>query len=155
MGGAEGRSDVDVGLSRLLERERELQVLDRGIATTAAGGAALLLIEGPAGIGKSKLVAEARRRAAERGLLVLSARGGELEREFPFGVVRQLFESRLVDEGERERVLAGAAAGAAAVFGLPGERPDNAPSEFDLCVAPRSLLADGEPEHGGSAHARG
>ena len=32
--------------------------------------------------------------AADGSLLVLSARGGELEGEFPFGVVRQLFETR-------------------------------------------------------------
>ena len=84
----------------------------------------MIFIEGPAGIGKSRLLAESRRRAAERELLVLSARGGELERDFPFGVVRQLFEAQLADEGRRGRVLAGAAGAAAPIFGLPGERPD-------------------------------
>ena len=31
----------------------------------------------------------------------------ELERDFPFGVVRQLFESQLVDDSERSRLLSG------------------------------------------------
>ena len=74
-------------------------------------------IEGPAGIGKSALLAEARRRAGEAGAHVLAARGSELEREFPFGVVRQLFEERRRRSGAARALLAGAAAPAAAVFG--------------------------------------
>jgi hypothetical protein len=46
----------------------------------------------------------------------LTARGSELEREFPFGVVRQLFEPPLTDGEARERWLAGAAAPARAIF---------------------------------------
>jgi hypothetical protein len=121
MDGAVARGGLGAGQSPLLEREHELEVLDRAIAGTLAGGAGLVLLEGPAGIGKSRLLAEARRLATERGLLVLSARSGELERDFPFGVVRQLFEPRFVDERLRDRVLSGAAGAAAAVFGLPGE----------------------------------
>ncbi len=105
--------------TRLLERERELEVLDQAIAGALTGRAGLVLVEGPAGIGKSRLLAEARARAAERGLLVLSARGGELERDFPFGVVRQLYEPHLGDEDEGERILTGAARAAATVFGPP------------------------------------
>ena len=56
-----------------------------------------MLIEGPPGIGKSRLMAEFRRRAIADGALVLNARAGELEREFPFGVVRQLFEAVVAD----------------------------------------------------------
>ena len=47
---------------------------------------------------------------------VLTARGSELEREFPFGVVRQLFEPPLMDGEARERWLGGAAAPARAIF---------------------------------------
>ncbi len=46
-----------------------------------------------------------------------SRAASELEREFPFGVVRQLFESVVTDPERREQALAGAAAPAAAVFG--------------------------------------
>ena len=44
---------------------------------------------GEAGIGKSALLAAARERAA--GMRVLTAAGGSLERDFGFGVARQLF----------------------------------------------------------------
>ena len=50
-----------------------------------------MVVEGAAGIGKTRLVAEARRRAESTGMRTLSARGSELERAFAFGVVRQLF----------------------------------------------------------------
>src|SRR6266567_2674123 len=55
---------------------------------------------------------------AEAGMDVLHARGGELEREFPFGIVRQLFEPALARGGKAERreVLSGAAGLAAPLF---------------------------------------
>jgi DNA-binding CsgD family transcriptional regulator len=84
-----------------------------------------VLFEGPAGIGKSRLLAAACEDAEARGLQVLRARGGELERDFSYGVVRQLFEPRLAAAGEDERVrlLVGAArlAGPLFEFGEVGE----------------------------------
>ncbi|MEZ5098264.1 MAG: AAA family ATPase [Thermoleophilia bacterium] len=110
----------------LLERERELGAIRDAVRATAAGQAGLVLVEGPAGIGKSRLLGEARRLAAAEGLVVLSARGGEIEREFPYGVVRQLLEARLVDADVRDRCCTGAASRATSVFDLgaaddPGE----------------------------------
>lgn len=72
----------------------------------------MLVIEGPAGIGKSRLLEEARERATEQGLRVLDARATDLEQGFPFGVMRQLFERPLLeaDSSDRDRWLAGAAA---------------------------------------------
>jgi DNA-binding CsgD family transcriptional regulator len=105
--------DTDAGL---LERERELAALDRLIGDAQDGRGAVVLIEGPAGIGKSRLLAAARERA--RGMTVLAARCSELEREFSFGAVRQLFEPPAHDE-RRERLLAGAAAPADGVLGAP------------------------------------
>jgi DNA-binding CsgD family transcriptional regulator len=100
----------------LVERDGELATLDALLAEAAEGSGHLALIEGPAGIGKSQLLAEARERGGE-SMTVVSARASELEREFPFGVVRQLFEGLLADSERRERLLAGAAAPAEAVFG--------------------------------------
>ena len=114
--------------TRLLERERELEVLQAAVAGAADGTSSLVLVEGPAGIGKSRLLAEARMLGEEHELAVRSARGGELERDFPFGVVRQLFESQLATEDERSRLLSGAAQGAAPVFG-EGAADDDLPSE--------------------------
>src|SRR5690348_8252032 len=102
---------------RLLERERELAALDRLLAGARAGRGGVALIEGPAGIGKTRLLAEARERASD--MTVLSARCSELERDFSFGAVRQLFEPRARDADERARVLAGAAAAAEGVLGAP------------------------------------
>src|SRR5580765_7626305 len=99
----------------LLERERELAAIDALIERTRADEGQVGLLEAPAGIGKSRLVAEARRRAEDAGLAVLSARGGEFEREFPFGVVHQLYGPLVADPG-RAGLLEGAAAGARAVF---------------------------------------
>ncbi|MBV9805894.1 MAG: AAA family ATPase [Solirubrobacterales bacterium] len=97
---------------------------DVAIADALGGAGRLLVVEGSAGIGKSSLLAEARGRAADAGMTVLSARGSEIERAFSYGVVRQLFERRLADadEGERSRLLEGAAAHAARLF-LPGVLP--------------------------------
>jgi predicted ATPase len=106
------------GQSGLLERERELEQLGALLDGLAAGEARVAIVEGAAGIGKSRLLAEARRRAADGRIRVLSARGGELERDFAFGVVRQLYEPVLHESGARERLLAGAAAAADPVFDL-------------------------------------
>jgi DNA-binding CsgD family transcriptional regulator/tetratricopeptide (TPR) repeat protein len=106
-----------VSAPSLLEREHEIRVIDELLREAAAGRGGLALIEGPAGIGKSALLARARELALEHGLAVASARGSELERADPFGVVRQLFEPRLraMSGAARERALGGAAALAAPV----------------------------------------
>jgi DNA-binding CsgD family transcriptional regulator len=97
----------------LLEREQEVGAFERLLG---AEGSELVVVEGAAGIGKSRLLAELRRRAAAEGRRVLLANGSELEREFPFGVVRQLFEPALFEPGARERLLADAAGAARPVF---------------------------------------
>ena len=76
------------------------------------------MIEGPAGIGKTSILAEGRARAEDSGLTVLQARGSELESAFSFGAVRQLFEAAVAQRSEDERValLSGAAVQAARLF---------------------------------------
>src|SRR5262245_13309685 len=94
----------------LLEREDELGVLGALVAQALGGDGRVGLIEGPPGIGKARLVAAARRLAAEAGMRCLSARGSPMERAFPFGVARQLFEPVLAaGAGERGEVFAGPA----------------------------------------------
>ena len=97
----------------LLERDREVAALDELISAATGGEGWFALLEAVAGMGKTRLVTETRRRAEEAGLRVLPARGGELEREFAFGVVRQLFEPAL---GRRETSSPAPRPGARAVF---------------------------------------
>jgi DNA-binding CsgD family transcriptional regulator len=105
----------------LLERDRELGELDAVVRAALAGESALALVEGPAGIGKSRLLVATRERAEAAGFRVLSARGSHLERDFPFGVVRQLFEPVLLDPAQRARWLSGSAEQATRVFAPPDE----------------------------------
>jgi len=105
----------------LFEREDELGCIDALLALAQAGSGDMLLITGPAGIGKSVLLGVARERARLAGMRVLSGCGRELESGFSFGVARQLFEPLLADAGktERDALLAGAAR--RALTGLEGE----------------------------------
>ncbi len=116
----------------LLERDRELDSLRAALNEAEGGTGRFVLIEGPAGIGKTRLLAELRAAAEEDGARVLSARGSQLEREFPFGVVRQLFEPPLAEPDSRERWLAGAAAPARAIFevGEPASNGGGADATF-------------------------
>ncbi|HEX5622289.1 MAG TPA: AAA family ATPase [Solirubrobacteraceae bacterium] len=102
----------------LLEREPELATLRPVLEAAREGAGRLVVIEGPPGIGKTRLVAAARALAADAGLETLWGRGGEFEHEFPYGVARQLFEPVLgrLDAAEREELLAGAAGLAAPLF---------------------------------------
>src|SRR5262245_20457723 len=97
------------GMDGLLERGQELDEIAAHCARVASGAGRLVVVQGPAGIGKSRLLAEIRRRA-EGSMRVLSARGSGLEGEFAFGVVRQLFEAQLVGPERRQALLTGAAA---------------------------------------------
>ena len=95
----------------LCEREGELARVDALMTAARASHGGVLLITGPAGIGKTVLLGAARERAGQAEMRVLAGRGGELESGFSFGVARQLFEPLLAGAGaaEREALLDGAA----------------------------------------------
>ena len=107
---------------QLLERSEELARIESALAEARTGRGTFVVIEGPAGIGKTALLAAARTAAADGGMRVLRSRGAELERDFAFGVVRQLFEPPLAEASELERadLLQAAAGVAAGLLGLPG-----------------------------------
>jgi predicted ATPase len=101
----------------LLERDEELATIERSICSATAGaGSGPITIEGEAGAGKTVLLEAAARRGTELGMTALRARGGEYERDFPYGVVRQLFEPVLATASRPEELLAGNAVHAAPVF---------------------------------------
>ena len=109
-------------MEALLERESELAVIERQLDSALAGEGSLVVVEGPAGIGKTTLLSRAMELAREREMVVLSAKGGILEQRLEFGIVRQLIERPIVraDPERRDELLRGPAAGAAPILGLGG-----------------------------------
>src|SRR6185295_19084434 len=104
---------------RLLERAPELAAIGEALDAAAGGAGACVVLEVPPGLGKTTLLQATRAAATERGLTVLSARAAELEEAFSFGVALQLFAGAVAraDAAERGRLLAGAAAHSAPLFG--------------------------------------
>jgi DNA-binding CsgD family transcriptional regulator len=121
------RSLPRVAVGVVLERDAELTVLDGAFERARAGGGAAVVLEGPAGIGKTRLVEEAARMASTAGMGVLQARGSGFEAEIGFGVARQLFEPmlRAASAAERDRLLGGVARIGARALGAveEGELP--------------------------------
>lgn len=82
----------------------------------------MVVIQGPAGIGKTELLDALAARAAEHDFVALRARGSELESSMAFGAARQLFERALgsTTPARRRRLLAGAAEVGARAIGVGG-----------------------------------
>ena len=114
----------------LVERESELCAIEASIRSAIGGHGGAVVVEGQAGIGKSSLLDEARRRASAAGMTVLMAQGAALEQDFGFGVVRQLFEPviRGAGAGQRRSLLSGAAALAGPIV-APDEESDAPPAQ--------------------------
>ena len=106
----------------LLEREHELATVWDWLDDVRAERGRMLLIEAPAGLGKSALIDRVREMA--RGdFILLRAAGSEVEQELGWGVARSLFEpwlQRLPDD-ERAEVLSGPAASAGLLLAPDGE----------------------------------
>ena len=118
----------------LLERDAQLTQLESALETPFTRDAgAVVLIEGPAGIGKTALLDAAVKMAVEHRLDVLTARGAELESKFGGGLARQLFEPVVMDMStdERAELLSGPAELAGR---LVGAAPAEARAEPGLAV---------------------
>ncbi|MCO1576570.1 LuxR family transcriptional regulator [Crossiella sp. SN42] len=112
----------------LAGRRAELAGLRALLADAAAGLPRAVLVTGAAGMGKTTLLRALTEQAEQDGLLVLSAQAAPVERDFAFGVVRQLLEPVLLTAPaeSRQHLLAGPAVLAERVLGwegLHGERP--------------------------------
>jgi len=92
-----------------LERETELDCIAEALDAAARGHGRTVIIEGPAGIGKTRLIADARALAKLRGFGRMWAVGDELESAMPWAVVRQLVERSIARYGgeTRQKLLAG------------------------------------------------
>jgi DNA-binding CsgD family transcriptional regulator len=129
--GSDGLGDT------LLERDWGLDRIEGCLGRARQGHGGALVVEGPAGIGKTVLLAAGLDMAASEGFRVLRARGAELEREYAFGVVRQLVEPVLAgaSEEERARLLEGPSKVAAQLLGLGENGTAGAPAAPDPSFA--------------------
>jgi ATP/maltotriose-dependent transcriptional regulator MalT len=121
----------------LVGRDDELALIDRLLAGAQSGAARFATIGGEPGIGKTRLLDEAARRARARGFLVLEGRAAEFERELPFALVIDAFDRQLasLDAHEVERLLDDGLSELAPV--IPCLRPWTTASEAALDVVER------------------
>lgn len=112
--------------SSLFERDAQLAQFNSLFDAARRGDGRLVVIEGSPGIGKTRLLVAAGAAAKASRFTVLSARAGELESTFSFGVVRQLFEAPLaaLTPEDREMWWSGAAARAQPLFAAAGSSVD-------------------------------
>ena len=118
MGGVDGFMMTVMGLAEPLERAAELEKLSALLAAAREGRGQVCVIEGPSGVGKSRLLDACADSAAALGMSVVRARCSELTRDYPFGVARGLFEPGLIRAGQelRDELMRGPAGLARPVF---------------------------------------
>jgi predicted ATPase len=102
----------------ILDRDAELTAITAAITAAAGGRGTLIVVQGPAGIGKTAILRAACAEAGAQGMRTLAARGLALEQGFSYGVVRQLLEPvhAAAGPGEWDALLDGAARLARPVF---------------------------------------
>lgn len=95
-----------VPVPRIFGRDAEIRALGEALDRVAAGGPAIVLVEGEAGMGKTRLLAEVLEDAASRGMQVAAGRAEELERNRPFGVLAAAFGCSLSSPDPRRAAIA-------------------------------------------------
>jgi predicted ATPase len=87
----------------LIERDWALEALESSIDAARLGAGSGVFIDATTGSGKSSLLAASAEMAEQADMHLLTASATELEREFAFGVVIQLFEPLWLTVSERDR----------------------------------------------------
>src|SRR5690349_18290235 len=131
-------SDNYLSRERLLDRDREREVLDRLVAQTCAGQGRVLVLRGEAGIGKTALLGYLS--AAAEGCRIARIAGVESEMELAFAGLHALCAPLLGGLGHLPAPQRGALNTA---FGISGGPP---PDRFLVGLAVLSLLADAAEE---------
>jgi DNA-binding CsgD family transcriptional regulator/tetratricopeptide (TPR) repeat protein len=103
--GAARRAGHGLG-TQLHGRTAEVDALSRLVAEVRSGRGAAVIVEGEAGIGKSRMLAELARSAEAEGWICHVGRCEELDQLRPFGVWRDLFDLRAAS-GDPERAELG------------------------------------------------
>jgi DNA-binding CsgD family transcriptional regulator len=132
-------------------RRGELALFDRVLDGFAAGRGAAVLLSGEPGIGKSRLLTELHERAVQRGVLVLTGRATEFERDEPFAVFTDALAAHLAALPPADRDRSTGADGALAAV-LPGLRtavePTSRAGRLEIHYAVRGLLGRLVGDHG-------
>ena len=72
----------------ILDRDAELTAMTAAITAAAGGRGSLILVQGPAGIGRTTMLSVASAEAAAHGMRTLTARGLALEQGFTYGIIQ-------------------------------------------------------------------
>jgi len=130
---------MDATAPPLVGREPEVAALERALATVAGGRPWVVGITGEPGIGKSRLLGELARRAADRGHLVVAGRAAELERDVPFALWAEALEPRL-DAAALEALTVDELADLAVALPAAGVAPAATGERHRVARAVRRLL---------------
>jgi predicted ATPase len=123
---------------RLVGRDLELQLIRGTLRDVRAGQAAVLLIEGEAGIGKSRLVQSLIAEAYAGGVVVFRGEAHPFERAHPFGAVADALDLRRRSPDPRRAMIGSLLAGDAerpAAGGAPDLRYQIVEEILDLLEA--------------------
>ena len=85
----------------IVGRAGELAQFEAALDALGRGEPACLAVEGEPGIGKTRLLAELRRRAEDRGHVVLAGAAAEFERDLPYGVWVEALDAYVASQRAR------------------------------------------------------
>ncbi len=141
------RAEQTSGVVAFVQRDPEVAVLTGRIGDVARGAGTVVVVEGPAGIGKSTLLDVTARIAQTAGVRVLRAWGSPLEHDAGWGIARQLM-APVRRTGEWEDLVVGAAALAQGALDPQPERPVAAGDAMHAAAHGLTWLAWGLAERG-------
>ncbi len=122
-------------------RASELEQLEEMLGALGGAAPACLAVEGEPGIGKTHLLAELRRRADERGMLVLTGTGAEFERDVPFGVWTDALDAYVASRAPEQLPVAALSELGGVLPSLPGAaEPPPVDERYRTHRAVRALL---------------
>ncbi|HJL05379.1 MAG TPA: serine/threonine-protein kinase PknK [Polyangiaceae bacterium LLY-WYZ-15_(1-7)] len=132
--------------ARLYGRDAELAQLDEAYGKVAAGDARLMLLAGYAGVGKTALVEEARRRFADRGAVFVGGKFDQFQRGTPYDSLVQAFRElvRFIG-GQDEASIAGWRARLNGALGEVGHVLTDVLPELEDVIGPQPTLGDASP----------
>ncbi|MCX7840338.1 MAG: AAA family ATPase, partial [Anaerolineae bacterium] len=100
------QSAVNGQRSAIIGRRAEIVQIEQALDEVQRGATRVLIIEGEAGIGKSRLVEELKRLVRERGLTGLLGNGQSVEQQTPYRAWRDVFNSYFELDSAKDRETA-------------------------------------------------